>query len=57
MTFLNPMIYMIAEKGQLLPLSLTMYGKITISKCHISCLIYAKLGEVTLDIDTSKLGC
>ena len=54
MTFLNPMI---AQKGQLLPLSLTMYGKITTSKCHISLPIYAillKLGEVTLDIDTYK---
>ena len=47
---LNLMIYVITEKGQLFPLSLTMYGKIATSKCHISRLIYAillKLGEVT----------
>ena len=47
---LNPMICVITEKGQLLPLSLTMYAKIATSKCHISWLIYAillKFGEVT----------
>ena len=33
---LNPMICVITEKGQLLPLSLTMYWKIATLKCHIS---------------------
>ena len=54
MTFLNPMIYAISQKGKLLPLSLTMYGKIAASKCDISRLTYAillKLAEVTLDIN------
>ena len=55
MTFLNSMIYVIAQKGQLLSLSLTTYGKIITSKCDISHdLYFLKLGEVTLDIDTYK---
>ena len=54
MTFLNPMIYVIAQKGQLLPLSLTLYRKITTSRCDFSYVILLKLGEVTLDIDTYK---
>ena len=38
MTFLDPMIYVIAQKGQLLPLSLTMYGKITTSTSSHACV-------------------